>query len=76
MQEITVPRGTPVFVSIFNANRNTDLWGEGSFARLNWCCESHNDPSLDADEWKPERWFSPLPDALVDARIPGIYSHM
>ncbi|KAF9255716.1 cytochrome P450 [Marasmius fiardii PR-910] len=30
----------------------------------------------DADEWKPERWLSPLPDKLVDAKIPGVYSHL
>ncbi|KAJ3862444.1 cytochrome P450 [Lentinula novae-zelandiae] len=30
----------------------------------------------DADEWKPERWLSPLPKALVEARIPGVYSHL
>ena len=30
----------------------------------------------DAMEWKPERWLSPLPAALEDARIPGIYSHL
>ncbi|KAE9385054.1 cytochrome P450 [Gymnopus androsaceus JB14] len=52
------PRGTVVMVSIFNANKNPDLWGK------------------DADEWKPERWLSPLPDALLEARIPGVYSHL
>ncbi|KAI0628761.1 cytochrome P450 [Trametes polyzona] len=30
----------------------------------------------DADEWKPERWLKPLPTALEDARIPGVYSHL
>lgn len=30
----------------------------------------------DAAEWKPERWLSPLPDRVVQARVPGIYSHM
>ncbi|KAH9857497.1 cytochrome P450 [Lenzites betulinus] len=30
----------------------------------------------DADEWRPERWLSPLPSALEDARIPGVYSHL
>ncbi|KAI0628771.1 cytochrome P450 [Trametes polyzona] len=30
----------------------------------------------DADEWKPERWLSPLPGALDDARIPGVYSNL
>lgn len=30
----------------------------------------------DADEWKPERWLAPLPDALKEARIPGVYSNL
>lgn len=30
----------------------------------------------DAEEWKPERWLSPLPDTIVDAHMPGIYSHL
>lgn len=30
----------------------------------------------DADEWKPERWLSPLPDAVTEAKIPGVYSHL
>ncbi|RDB25864.1 Docosahexaenoic acid omega-hydroxylase CYP4F3 [Hypsizygus marmoreus] len=30
----------------------------------------------DALEWKPERWMSPLPQALLDARMPGVYSHL
>ncbi|KAL0579646.1 hypothetical protein V5O48_002342 [Marasmius crinis-equi] len=29
----------------------------------------------DALEWKPERWLSPLPQAIPDAKIPGVYSH-
>ncbi|TBU28861.1 cytochrome P450 [Dichomitus squalens] len=29
----------------------------------------------DVDEWKPERWAK-LPDAVVDAHIPGVYSHL
>ncbi|KIK57095.1 hypothetical protein GYMLUDRAFT_247353 [Collybiopsis luxurians FD-317 M1] len=58
MNEITVPKGTNVTVSILNSNRNPDLWGK------------------DADEWKPERWLSPLPATVIDARIPGVYSHL
>ncbi|KIK57096.1 hypothetical protein GYMLUDRAFT_773407 [Collybiopsis luxurians FD-317 M1] len=58
MNEITVPKGTNIAVSILNSNRNTDLWGK------------------DADEWKPERWLSPLPATVTDARIPGVYSHL
>ncbi|KAH0582745.1 hypothetical protein H2248_010659 [Termitomyces sp. 'cryptogamus'] len=30
----------------------------------------------DSLEWKPERWLKPLPEALCEARIPGIYSHL
>lgn len=30
----------------------------------------------DAYEWKPERWLSSLPDAVVNAKIPGVYSHL
>ncbi|THH22548.1 hypothetical protein EUX98_g8147 [Antrodiella citrinella] len=30
----------------------------------------------DALEWKPERWLSPLPDAVIDARVPGVYSNL
>lgn len=40
---------------------------------------ANQDPALwglDSFEWKPERWLSPLPDALVDARMPGVYSHL
>ncbi|KAI0347457.1 cytochrome P450 [Trametopsis cervina] len=29
----------------------------------------------DADEWKPERWLSPLPESVVKAKIPGVYAH-
>ncbi|KAI0718403.1 cytochrome P450 [Cerioporus squamosus] len=30
----------------------------------------------DAEEWKPERWLAPLPETLVQARMPGVYSNM
>ncbi|KAJ3537263.1 hypothetical protein NMY22_g5663 [Coprinellus aureogranulatus] len=39
----------------------------------------NTDPELwgpDSNEWKPERWFSPLPEALLSAKIPGVYSHL
>ena len=30
----------------------------------------------DALEWKPERWMSPLPSTVTEAKIPGVYSHL
>ncbi|KAJ3565769.1 hypothetical protein NP233_g7435 [Leucocoprinus birnbaumii] len=30
----------------------------------------------DSYEWRPERWLSPVPDAVVEAHMPGIYSHL
>ncbi|TFK29501.1 cytochrome P450 [Coprinopsis marcescibilis] len=30
----------------------------------------------DVHEWKPERWLAPIPDAVVKAKMPGVYSHL
>ncbi|KAI0763487.1 cytochrome P450 [Trametes elegans] len=30
----------------------------------------------DAWEWKPERWLAPLPEAVTEAHIPGVYSNL
>ncbi|KAJ2930398.1 hypothetical protein H1R20_g6705, partial [Candolleomyces eurysporus] len=46
------------------------------FASLLGC---NTNPDLwgpDSYEWKPERWLTPIPDKLVEARIPGVYSHL
>ncbi|KAG6867970.1 hypothetical protein C0993_008931 [Termitomyces sp. T159_Od127] len=40
---------------------------------------ANRDPLLwgaDALEWKPERWLAPIPEALHEAHMPGIYSHL
>lgn len=30
----------------------------------------------DAEEFKPERWLSPLPSSVLDARVPGVYANL
>ncbi|GBE85958.1 hypothetical protein SCP_0804820 [Sparassis crispa] len=30
----------------------------------------------DSLEWKPERWLSPLPSAVTEAHIPGVFSNL
>ncbi|KAG6868481.1 hypothetical protein C0993_002246 [Termitomyces sp. T159_Od127] len=40
---------------------------------------ANRDPLLwgpDSLEWTPDRWLSPLPEALHEAHMPGIYSHL
>lgn len=40
---------------------------------------SNTNPRLwgaDADEWKPDRWLSPLPEEVTAAHLPGVYSNL
>ena len=39
----------------------------------------HRDKAVwgeDALEWKPERWLAPLPESVLDAKVPGVYSNL
>jgi cytochrome P450 len=40
------------------------------------CNRSHQLWGPDALEWKPERWMDELPKALIEAKVPGVYSHL
>ena len=30
----------------------------------------------DVREWKPERWLGRIPEAVTEARLPGVYSNL
>ncbi|KAG6900223.1 hypothetical protein C0993_001292 [Termitomyces sp. T159_Od127] len=76
-QEIVLPLSTPIkgldgreMESIL-VPKNTKIF----ISILN----ANRDPLLwgpDSLQWKPERWLSPLPEALHEAHLPGIYSHL
>ncbi|KAH9915040.1 cytochrome P450 [Epithele typhae] len=50
--------------------------GTSLFLNLAACNEAKALWGEDAEEWKPERWLKPLPRAVEEARIPGIYSNL
>ncbi|KAH9915036.1 cytochrome P450 [Epithele typhae] len=50
--------------------------GESVLLNLAACNKAKALWGEDAEEWKPERWLKPLPRAVENARIPGIYSHL
>ncbi|PPQ63163.1 hypothetical protein CVT24_005803 [Panaeolus cyanescens] len=76
-KDMILPLSTPIrgtdgnMVSQVAVPRNTDIYVS--------ILSSNRNKQLwgnDACEWKPERWLEPLPDSLVNARIPGVYSHL
>jgi cytochrome P450 len=58
INEIFIPKGQEIFISLFDCNRDPEIWGP------------------DAEEWKPDRWLSPLPSSVTQSRVPGIYSNL
>ncbi|CAA7265719.1 unnamed protein product [Cyclocybe aegerita] len=40
---------------------------------------SNSNPDIwgpDSYEWKPERWLTSMPDAVIETHVPGVYSHL
>ncbi len=77
MKDTVIPLATPV------RGRDGAIMNELAISRgtaLILHYQAMNDaPELwgdDAHEWKPERWLSPLPKAVEDAHIPGVYSNL
>ncbi|CAA7268267.1 unnamed protein product [Cyclocybe aegerita] len=76
-EDVTLPLGTPIKgidgtdITSLEVPKGTDVY----ISALG----SNRNPELwgpDAHIWKPERWLNPLPESLINSRIPGIYSHL
>ena len=50
--------------------------GTGMLIGIRACNRNKRIWGDDAHEWKPERWLSPAPNALKEAKIPGVYSNL
>ncbi|KAJ3516546.1 hypothetical protein NLJ89_g1046 [Agrocybe chaxingu] len=40
---------------------------------------SNTNPDIwgpDSYEWKPDRWLTSMPDAVIETHVPGVYSHL
>jgi len=73
---MVLPLSTPFIDD--NGNKQTEILVPNETNIILSVFGINRDPAIwgeDATEWKPERWLSPLPPSVADARIPGIYAN-
>ena len=76
-KDLVLPLSVPVrgkdgrMISELVIPKNTVVFGHIQASNVNKALWGE-----DAAEWKPERWLAPLPAALEEARLPGVYSHL
>lgn len=76
-EDIVMPLSAPIRGKDGNMMSEVPLPAGTDIAIALW--GSNINPAIwgkDAEEWKPERFLQPLPDAVTDARIPGVYSNL
>ncbi|THU97782.1 cytochrome P450 [Dendrothele bispora CBS 962.96] len=61
INEIFIPKGTSITISILNCNRDPAIWGEDAFE---WKPE----------RWLGASGANSLPKSVLEAKIPGVYS--
>ncbi|EAU83493.2 cytochrome P450 [Coprinopsis cinerea okayama7 len=76
-QDTILPLSIP-FISTDGKPTHEVLVPKGTLVLVSIMAANKN-PELwgpDAHEWKPERWLNPLPETVVNAKMPGVYSHL
>ena len=76
-QDITLPLSSPIKGT--NGQELTELHVPKDTEIIVSILASNRNPALwglDSEEWKPERWLNPLPESILQAQIPGVYSHL
>ncbi|KAI3605409.1 cytochrome p450 [Moniliophthora roreri] len=76
-RDAVVPLGTPVRGTDGSEIREV-FFPKGSDIYISLLGSNRNKDiwGPDAHEWKPERWLSPLPTSVTEARIPGVFANL
>ncbi|KAJ3775024.1 cytochrome P450 [Lentinula raphanica] len=72
-----VPISQPIYCK--NGNKVTEVFVPKGTTVVISILNSNRNPDLwgpDVLDWKPERWLSPLPEAILNSRLPAVYSHL
>ncbi|KJA27949.1 hypothetical protein HYPSUDRAFT_34187 [Hypholoma sublateritium FD-334 SS-4] len=76
-QDIMLPLSTPI--KGMDGREITEVFVPNDTKLTIGIMASNRNPELwgaDAEEFNPERWLKPLPESLVAAHLPGVYSHL
>ncbi|KAJ3921771.1 cytochrome P450, partial [Lentinula edodes] len=76
-EDAIVPLSRPVRDA--DGNEVTEIFLPKATTVMISIMNANRDPKLwgpDVLEWKPERWLSPLPEAIMNSKMPGVYSHL
>ncbi|KAJ3889725.1 cytochrome P450 [Lentinula edodes] len=77
--DIFLPKATTVIISVIPNIHSPLQVLYALYKQFHQILNANRDPELwgpDVLEWKPERWLSPLPDAILNSKMPGVYSHL
>ncbi|KAF7344511.1 Rint-1 family protein [Mycena sanguinolenta] len=75
-QDVALTTSTPITV---NGSPVTEIPVPAETGIFVSILSANRNPAVwgpDVLEWKPERWLSPLPQSVIDAKVPGIYANL